>query len=605
MYIQYIFAISKCVTLHHCNWSGMYKYYYIIFLFFLISCSDDTATKEDVCDHYNSLSSILNSVIESQDYVTSFTENAEALTIIFHKRDTISVDLDCISNYNTNVTSVLSIDLGDDGRLSFPYLSFDIFSVSYNPLGWTPLSAALKLNYVDDGTITITTVKKNNDGINIVKTYEHNDINTDYPILGLYFNHSNKIIIEWSNTSTTITDTVTIKTTIQPDHIPEIKITTANIQAMESGMTLISYRAKENPSVPFMIDQTGEVRYILDYTGHPDLQYLNYDVGMERLRNGNFYFGHWPTNKLYEVDIFGHIANKWALNGYTFHHNVQEKENGNLLVTVNKNGSTHLSGALTLEDHIVELNRTSGIVANIWDLRESLDENRSVQSVNLNAEYIDWAHVNAVIEDPSDNTIIISCRKQGLVKLNAQNEVQWIMNNHFQWGENRKGENLNQFLLTPLDNSGNKITDPDILNGLKSHDDFEWNWFQHAPFVLEGDRLFCFDNGDRRNYNGMEKYSRAVEYIIDQENMTVQQVWSYGKERGRETYSNIVSDVDYLPEQNNILFAPGSGTDNGSGKLGGKIVELDYDSKEVVFEVSITAPHIVWHRVERMPLYPN
>ncbi len=39
--------------------------------------------------------------------------------------------------------------------------------------------------------------------------------------------------------------------------------------------------------------------------------------------------------------------------------------------------------------------------------------------------------------------------------------------------------------------------------------------------------------------------------------MTIQQKWQYGKERGLETFSAIVSSVQYLPATNHVLFSPG------------------------------------------------
>ena len=45
------------------------------------------------------------------------------------------------------------------------------------------------------------------------------------------------------------------------------------------------------------------------------------------------------------------------------------------------------------------------------------------------------------------------------------------------------------------------------------------------------------------------KYSRAVIYKIDQNKMTVQQIWEYGKERGFEWYSPITSLVEYQTDK--------------------------------------------------------
>jgi arylsulfate sulfotransferase len=137
------------------------------------------------------------------------------------------------------------------------------------------------------------------------------------------------------------------------------------------------------------------------------------------------------------------------------------------------------------------------------------------------------------------------------------------------------------------------------------HPDFEWPWYQHAPFVAPNGHLFVFDNGEFRNFSNDNAYSRAVEYKIDTENKTVQQIWQYGKERGFETYSRIVSDVDLLPETGNVYFCPGSRVDNSGGNYGAKIIELDYNTKEVVFEMRINYDGIVFHRAERLPLYPS
>jgi arylsulfate sulfotransferase len=115
-----------------------------------------------------------------------------------------------------------------------------------------------------------------------------------------------------------------------------------------------------------------------------------------------------------------------------------------------------------------------------------------------------------------------------------------------------------------------------------------------------------FDNGDNRNYAGQPLYSRAVAYRIDPVAMTVRQVWQYGKERGAETFSRIVSDVDYHAAAGTVMFMPGAvGFD---GREYGKAVEVDHATRAVVFEATITPPTaafgITFHRVERLPLYP-
>src|SRR5690606_35763824 len=123
-------------------------------------------------------------------------------------------------------------------------------------------------------------------------------------------------------------------------------------------------------------------RWYLDYADHPTLGILGYDNGIERLQNGNFYFGDIRTNSIYEVDLFGQVINTWTLPGYKFHHQVLEKPDGNFVVTVNKSGSTHLNGVPTVEDYVIEVDRASGVIVEEWDLKQSLDEYRTAMMDN-------------------------------------------------------------------------------------------------------------------------------------------------------------------------------------------------------------------------------
>ena len=97
--------------------------------------------------------------------------------------------------------------------------------------------------------------------------------------------------------------------------------------------------------------------------------------------------------------------------------------------------------------------------------------------------------------------------------------------------------------------------------------------------------LIVFDNGSHRNYNDENNYSRAVEYAINENDKTVQQVWQYGKKRGNGFFSAIVSDVDYLSNTKNILVT--SGHISPQNNHSGKIIEVDQTTGEEVFEATL------------------
>ena len=473
--------------------------------------------------------------------------------------------------------------------------------VTLNPSGHAPLTASITIETTVATKVSIKVAGKHGGITDVIKDF--NDFSTAHtiPVLGLYANFDNSVIVDFIDAGGTTllgTTSYTIKTGPLPTGVyPDVSIDTRQAASMADGMTFVSYLAGSAPPFyPFIFDAYGEVRWYLDYSAGGELANLFYDDGMERLQNGNFYFGDTNSNSLYEIDFMGEILNTWALPGYQFHHNVQEKPNGNFLVTVSK------QGASTVEDYIIEIDRNTKQIINTWNLNISLQYNRQT----LTTDVVDWIHVNALIYDPSDNSIIISGRTQGVVKLDQNNNVVWILGCHKGWGISGSGADLTNYLLQPLDASNQPITDQDVLDGNINHSDFEWNWYQHAPLLMPNGHLMVFDNGgDNRNFSGSGQYSRAVEYEINASAKTVKQKWAYGKARGAATFSHIVSDVDFLSSENHVIFSPGA-VNNSSNY--GKVIELNYATQAIVFEATLTPQQtfygITFHRTERLTLYP-
>lgn len=475
-----------------------------------------------------------------------------------------------------------------------------------NPSGYAPLSALYQFNSQVPLKSELI-IQSKNQSIDSIH-HQFNDFTREHriPILGLYADYKNQVLIRFYNESNqlVLSKPFEIETPPLSVNLPNIVIENKVISEMAKGFTLVSYWGLESFHMPFIFDSMGEIRWYLNYENHPQLNQLNYDNGIEQLANGNFYFGDINTNQIYEVDCFGAVINQWSLGMHIFHHDVMEKKDGNFLVTTSKTNSTHLNGQPTIEDYVIELDRSSGQIIREWDLKVSLDEYRTALIDDLSNPPVDWFHGNAVTE--SDNLhILVSGRTQGLVKLSQNNQLRWIISPQKGWGVNRNQDSLNAYLLQPLDANGLPIQDTAVINGSANHTDFEWPWYQHAQQTLPSGNIIMFDNGDNRNYTGQVKYSRAVEYKIDEQNMTIQQVWSYGKQRGNETYSQVVSDVDYLESADNVLFCPGFAPSIGNG-IGGRIVEIDYSTKDVVFQAQINPPSgvfVTFHRAERLKLY--
>ncbi|WP_412063442.1 aryl-sulfate sulfotransferase [Rubrivirga sp. IMCC45206] len=475
-------------------------------------------------------------------------------------------------------------------------------TVAHNPTGATPLAALASLQTTHPVTVEVTVEGRGGPATEIRHRTTEAATSHAIPLLGLYPGSETAVRLDLRSADGRVLETRQLSVAAPPlaADFPAITVDVPPGAGVRPGVTVVSYFGHDGSVTPqrvFAYDAAGAIRYVLDVSGHPDLGALFFDNGVSRLANGNWLLPDRSSNAMYEIDLVGRVVRSWPFQGVRFHHEALELPSGNLLATVDR------EGAPTVEDVLVELDRGSGAVVAEWDLTRSLDPSRRAWPTDLADLDVDWFHANGVAYDAGDDAIVVSGRTQGVVKLTRANRVQWVLAPHRGWGRAGDGTDLATRLLQPLDASGAPITDPAVLDGAAPHPDFEWAWYQHAPEVLPGGRLLLFDNGDNRGYGAGGTYSRAVLYAIDEPAMTVRQLWAYGRERGAETYSRIVSDVDLHEPEGVVLFAPGA-----VAGPAGKVVEVSLASGAVLAEVTIRPPQapfgITFHRVERMPLYP-
>ncbi|OON99184.1 MAG: hypothetical protein ATN35_01825 [Epulopiscium sp. Nele67-Bin004] len=139
------------------------------------------------------------------------------------------------------------------------------------------------------------------------------------------------------------------------------------------------------------------------------------------------------------------------------------------------------------------------------------------------------------------DAIIISGRNQAVISINkTTKQLNWILSEPINWLPK-----FHKYLLKPTGN------------------DFEYPYAQHNAILTKDRTLLLFDNGIYRSLNkeiafakDRVEYSRGVEYKIDIENMTVEQVWQFGKEREQDWYSKFISSIQQL-DNNNILMCSG------------------------------------------------
>jgi len=453
-------------------------------------------------------------------------------------------------------------------------------NIIIDPYKSSPLTALVLFETKNDVTPKVTVVGKDK---NTTITHTFQNTTKHYlSIYGLYPDYENKVIIEYKEKGKQIKKEVTIKTDKLPDDFP--LPTSVNSKKEELGTEFYFY-TPSSKGYSCAYDMNGDVRWYLTHYAIWDntrLKNGNMLVSTERLINTPYYM-----TGLYEIDMFGKIYKEYSLPG-GYHHDYYEMPNGNLLVATddfdNKYG--------TVEDYIVELDRKNGKIVNKIDLKNIL---KMTDGKSENWTSYDWFHNNSVWYDEKTNSITLSGRHQDAVINIDYNtkKLNWIIGDSKNWSKDYQ-----KYFFK------------------KVGENFEWQWSQHAAMITKEGYVFLFDNGNNKskikdNYVPADKsYSRGVMYKINKKNMTIEQIWEYGKERGSDFYSPYISDVDYLGKNHYIVHSGGivkedgkpsnqpAGLSTGNIALKSDTVELLND--KVIFELVLPTNN---YRVEKMNIY--
>lgn len=428
-------------------------------------------------------------------------------------------------------------------------------------------------------------VMRNTDNkiVDIRKTYNKSEIETNgnnIDIIGLYNNHNNIVRLyagEYNNPD--YVQYVSVQTVDVMAQYPNanlnFEIKQADYSKVDSGILMMPGNAY---NYILFIDKKGNIRGIYD----KNISKLS---SMSKISGNRFITDNF--NSFTITDIKGNnlidVSYSFQINGqnvsYKGHHDFTlinfGKYAGMYAILVDKTGEN------TVEDYIIiidvnEENKSAALIKEI-DLKNYLPYEkypRLPYTTNNTNNKVDWFHANSIEHDESDDTLIISGRNQGVIKITlpenngviqaGKNDItlKWILTPHIGYTATDSINVLDK-LLTPLDRFGNPITNEQVLQGYEAYEDFEWNYGQHTALLRNGN-LIMFDNGDGR-YNqatdglietdgSKKKFSRYVEYKIDENNMTVQQIYSFGKDNP-EVYSQIMSKVDTLLNGNFFMFS--------------------------------------------------
>lgn len=449
-------------------------------------------------------------------------------------------------------------------------------NIILNPYEISPLTALVMFETNDYVSPTVTVVGKSEK-----TTYTHTfkESKTHYlEILGLYPDYNNEVIISYGD--------VTKKIYIQTGKLPNNFVMPSSIYKDEDKLdNELYFYTPSSIGYTCAYDINGDVRWYLTESFIWEINRLrngNLLLSTDKLVNNPYY-----TTGLYEMNMLGKIYFEYNIDG-GYHHDYYEMPNGNILVLSNNfaNG--------TVEDYIVELDLRDGSIVKKFDLTNILSMN---EGESENSTTYDWFHNNSVWYDEKSNSITLSGRHMDAV-INISydtGKLNWIIGDSTNYSSEWQ-----KYFFKPIG------------------DNFEWQWSQHSAKITPDGYVFIFDNGNNKskikeNYvDASNSYSRGVMYKIDTVNMTIEQIWEYGKERGSDFYSPYISNVLYLEENHFVVHSGGIVKVNGipsnyPAGLSNEEVSLKSDTvellnNEVIYELILPTNN---YRVRKMEMYSN
>lgn len=463
--------------------------------------------------------------------------------------------------------------------------SFENPYVKLNPYNRTPLTALIKFPTQKPASITIK-IKGIGNAPDLIKTYSENKREHVLPIIGLYPNHRNEVeLMALFNDNTMQKTTIFIQT-------PLLKGTPFYQIIHKKDKKNHFYHASDG----IVYDEYGYIRFHI-LAGN-DLYYmLQGEIVKENRITG-----------LERYTLLGKLIKKYPYpKGFqSFTHGIGQKPNGNFLVIGSYEGTTALIEEKKQETHrdfVIELDYETGELIKKWDLAEILNPDRSViiKSATIDYGKNDWCHINSVDYDPTDNSLVVSCRHVGMIKIDEKTgHLKWLFgpNKGFEKsGRNGDGPSISNKVLTAVNSKG--IPYPKaVQNGIQKADGFKWPTKTHHARFTQKDIFSIFDNSGKLYDSSIFTTENSVASVfqIDEKKKTVKQLFL----KNLEAYSPVGSAVYYFPTENEVLVFLSQVKDKNSQNMTyGEIRRYNATTEKEIMRAVIYGGGESWHyRIE-------
>ena len=314
--------------------------------------------------------------------------------------------------------------------------------LTMNPNGVTPLAGVVELT-TDVPTRVTLTISDGTDS----RVREFAEYRTEHylPVLGLKPDNSYSLVVavtDQADESLIMTSLPPAVTGPLPPEFPVIDILVSDPSRMEPGYTLLDKFTRGKPGMPdsslpsyaIIVDDAGDVVWYSTLGAN----------AMQQLPNGNLFY---LDGNILEVDLLGNVRQGITPAAGELHHDLFRTTNGTLLslgserVVVYGYPSSYTdpnapTRNVYVEDTPVVEFLPDGSLLQSWKLTDILEPTRiGFDSLDSRPAGFDWAHANAVVYDPADDSIIVSVRHQdAIVKFSrSTGNLKWILANHDNW----------------------------------------------------------------------------------------------------------------------------------------------------------------------------
>lgn len=424
--------------------------------------------------------------------------------------------------------------------------------VSYNLYLINPLSAVISFYTEEETAVTVTVFGKAKEG-NITHTFPRAKEHV-LPVVGLYSGYVNRVEVREYRGKV---HTVEIE-------VPDVFEGNSPVESMDTTPEYLQddciFLSPSGAELAVAVDYAGDIRWCLN---------IKCVFDMKRLKNGHILMGTdrlvqmpYYMSGMYETSACGKIYHEYRLPGGS-HHDAFEMPDGSLLCLT----EDLTSG--TVEDMCVLIDRETGDILKTWDYKNSLEPGLG-KSGSWSEK--DWFHNNAVWYDEKSHSLTFSGRHMdSIVNIDFETgKLNWILSDPEGWPQ----EWVDRYFFKPVGT------------------DFEWQYEQHACLITPDGDVMCFDNHHwgskiKENYRAAKNnYSRGVRYRINTKDMTIEQIWQYGKDRGARFFSPYICNVEYYNEGHYMVHSGGSAY-NKDGEISESLGALEQNMGGTLFATTV------------------